>query len=192
MPTVRAFIAIELDDALKTALEKVQQRLRAEPISGFVRWMEPGGIHLTLKFLGEMDSARVPHVLTAIRSACDGVPPFELTVTGAGCFPNFQRPNVVWAGMIGQVHVATQLAQRVEGECAKLGFEPEDRPFSPHLTLGRVKRDISPAERRQVGELIRRTNIGRVGVVHADAVTLVRSELRATGAVYTPLGNAKL
>ena len=192
MATVRAFIAIELDDSLKAALEKLQRRLRAEPISGFVRWVEPASIHMTLKFLGDVDSQRMPHVLAAVQAACAGIAPFDLAVSGAGCFPNFQRPTVVWAGMIGQVQTATQLAQRIEGECAKLGFDPDDRPFSPHLTLGRVKRDIGPVERRQVGDLIRRMDIGRVGMIHAETVYLMRSELRATGALYTSLGNVKL
>jgi 2'-5' RNA ligase len=192
MAILRAFIAVELDGALHAALDKVQRRLRAEPISGFVRWVAPESIHLTLKFLGEMDAARTPHVLAAMKSACSGIAPFELVITGAGCFPNFQRPNVVWAGLIGHVQQATQLAQRIESECAKLGFEPEERPFSPHLTLGRVKRDIAPFERRQVGDLIRRLDIGRVGLIRANTVHLMRSELKPTGAIYTSLGHVEL
>jgi 2'-5' RNA ligase len=192
MAIIRAFIAIELDDTLKTAMDKVQRRLRAEPISGFVRWVAPTSIHLTLKFLGDMESARVPPVLSAMQTACAGIPPFELAVRGAGCFPNVQRPNVIWAGLVGQIPVATQLAQRIEEECAKLEFEPEDRPFSPHLTLGRVKREAGATERHQLGEMVRRLDIGQVGTIRADTVHLVRSELRPLGSVYTSLGIVKL
>src|SRR5690349_18650625 len=122
MAIIRAFIAVELDDTLKTAMDKVQRRVRSEPISGFVRWVAPASIHLTLKFLGDLESTRVPLVLSAMQAACTGIPPFELAVRGAGCFPNFQRPNVIWAGLVGQVPVAIQLVQRIDEECVKLGF----------------------------------------------------------------------
>jgi 2'-5' RNA ligase len=192
MATLRAFIAINLDDALRGELDRVLRRLRGEPISGFVRWVMPDSVHLTLKFLGDMDSVRTPHVLHAMQTACADMPHFDLTVRGAGCFPNFQRPNVIWAGLIGQVQAATQLAQRIESECAVLGFDPEERPFSPHLTLGRVKRETAMTERNQVGEMVRRLDIGQLGVMHADVVHLMRSELRPGGAVYSSLGSVKL
>ncbi|HEY3289401.1 MAG TPA: RNA 2',3'-cyclic phosphodiesterase [Anaerolineae bacterium] len=188
MATYRTFIAIELDDAVRAALAKVQRRLRAEPISGFVRWAAPDGIHLTLKFLGDIDSARVPEVMAAIQAACAGVPSFELAVRGAGCFPNYERPNVLWAGIIGDVKEATQLAQRIEAECSKLGFPPDERPFSPHFTLGRVSRDAGMKQREQLGELMRHFDLGPVGAIRADSVHLMRSELRPTGSLYTSLG----
>lgn len=192
MAIIRAFIAVELDDTLKTAMDKVQRRVRAEPISGFVRWVVPASIHLTLKFLGDLESTRVPLVLSAMQAACAGIPPFELAVRGAGCFPNFQRPNVIWAGLVGQVPVAIELAQRLDEECVKLGFEPEDRPFSPHLTLGRVKREAGATERHQLGDMVRRLDIGQVGTIRADTVHMVRSELRPMGSLYTSLGSVKL
>jgi len=192
MGTLRTFIAIELDDTLKSKLEKVQHKLRGEPISGFVRWVTPSGIHLTLKFLGDMDSARTPHILSAVKTACAGIEPFELAVRGTGCFPNWKHPNVIWVGLVGQVQSVTLLARKVEEECAKLGFDPEERPFSPHLTLGRVRQDMAPPERGQLGELVRRLDIGQIGVIHADIVHLMRSELKAGGAVYSSLGSVKL
>jgi len=192
MATYRTFIAIELDDAVRAAFERVEYRLRAEPISGFVRWVAPDAIHLTLKFLGDMDSARVPEVLDGLQAACTGVEPFELAVRGAGCFPNYERPNVVWAGIVGDVKEAVRLAQRIETECHKLGFPPEERPFSPHFTLGRVSRDAGLKQRTQLGEIVRRFDLGPVGAIRADAIHLMRSELRPTGSMYTSLGTAKL
>ncbi|MCL4507834.1 MAG: RNA 2',3'-cyclic phosphodiesterase [Chloroflexi bacterium] len=192
MAELRVFIAIELDDAIKAALAKAQQRLRAEPISGFVRWVDPAGLHLTMKFLGDIDSQRVPHVLGAMQAACASTAPFELAVRGAGCFPNYQRPNVIWAGIVGDVKAATALAQRLEDECARLGFDPEERPFSPHFTLGRVKREAGLKERGQLGEMVRRFDLGPVGAINADTVHLMRSELRPSGALYTSLGRVKL
>lgn len=189
---IRTFIAIELDAAVKAELEKIQRRLRAEPISGLVRWVAPGNIHLTLKFLGDMEAERVPHVMAAIRTACYGVASFEMGVRGAGCFPNYQRPTVIWASLVGQVQPATLLAQHIENECARLGFDPDDRPFLPHLTLGRMSREADLSERRQVGEMIRRLDINLKSVIRADAVYLIRSELKPEGSVYTPLGSVKL
>ncbi len=189
---IRTFIAIELDANVKAELEKLQRRMRAEPISGVVRWVASGSIHLTLKFLGDMEPERTPHVLAAMKAACNGVAPFDLTVRGAGCFPNFQRPNVIWAGLIGQVQVATLLAQRIENECARLGFDPDDRPFSPHLTLGRIGREVDYNQRRQVGEMVRRMDLNLNGVIHADLVRLIQSELRPLGSLYTPLGQVRL
>ena len=192
MAIYRTFIAIELDDAVRAAFERVQYRLRAEPISGFVRWVGPEAIHLTLKFLGDIDSARVPEVLSALQLACAGIAPFELAVRGAGCFPNYERPNVVWAGIVGDVKEAGRLAQRIEAECKKLGFPPEERPFSPHFTLGRVSRDAGLKQRTQLGEIVRRFDLGPAGAISADAIHLMRSELRPTGSVYTSLGSVKL
>jgi 2'-5' RNA ligase len=192
MAIYRTFIAIELDDAVNMAFKSVQRRLRTEPISGFVRWVAPEGIHLTLKFLGDINSERVPEVLAAMQAACAGIAPFELAVRGAGCFPNYERPTVIWAGIVGDVKEATQLAQRIEVECLKLGFPPEERPFSPHFTLGRVNRDAGLKQRGQVGEMVRRFDLGPVGAISADAVHLMRSELRPTGSVYSSLGNVKL
>jgi 2'-5' RNA ligase len=189
---IRAFIAIELDNTVHDELEKIQRRLRAEPISGLVRWVTPDSMHLTLKFLGDMDPARVPHVVAAIQTACVGIAPFEMAVRGAGCFPNYQRPNVIWAGLTGQVQPATLLAQHIEDECARLGFEPDGRPFSPHLTLGRVMREAAPPERRQIGETVRRLDINLKSIIRANEVTLIRSELKPAGSVYTPLGSVKL
>jgi 2'-5' RNA ligase len=189
---IRAFIAIELDNTVKAELEKIQRRLRAEPISGLVRWVAPASIHLTLKFLGDMEDERVPHVMAAMRTGCNGIAPFEMAVRGAGCFPNFQRPNVIWASLVGQAQPATLLAQRIENECARLGFDPDDRPFSPHLTLGRVNREADPSQRLQVGEMVRRLDINLKSIIHADTVYLIRSELKPEGSVYTPLGSVKL
>ena len=192
MAIYRTFIAIELDDAVRTAFASVQRRLRAEPISGFVRWVDPEAIHLTLKFLGDIDSDRVPEVVAAMEKACAGLEPFELAVRGAGCFPNNERPNVIWAGIVGEVKAATQLARRIEAECVKLGFPPEERPFSPHFTLGRVSRDAGLKQRTQLGDIVRRFDLGPVGAIRADAIHLMRSELKPTGSVYTSLGNVKL
>lgn len=192
MAILRAFIAIDIGETARIGLDQVLRRLRAEPISGFVKWVTPNSVHLTLKFLGDVDSERVPQLMLALQAACSGIEPFDLNVRGAGCFPNFERPNVVWAGVVGNLPVLEQVALRVEEECARIGIPPEPRPFSPHLTLGRVQKATGLNERRQVGDIVRRLSVSQVGGIHADAVHLIRSDLRPAGPIYASFGHVKL
>jgi len=196
MPVLRAFIAIELDGASLRALGALQQRLKKTPGAQHVKWVAPESMHLTLKFIGDLDSGRVAQVLDAMRHACDGSAPFELILQGLGAFPNLNRPNVIWAGVSGQVASAARIARRLEDECVGLGIERETRPFSPHLTLGRVKREVGPGELAQVGDSIRRSaagvGVGEIGRFGVRAVYLMRSDLKPTGAVYSSLGQVPL
>lgn len=185
MSTFRAFIAIELDELTIKSLAAIQQRLKREPGAQAVRWVAPGGIHLTLKFLGEIERALAPKVGAVMRESVSGEDPFALMVTGLGAFPNLQRPNVIWAGLSGAVAATVRIAQRLEDGCAALGIAREDRPFSPHLTLGRAQRDATPDARRQIGDLIRRQPSGEISRLSVDAICLMRSELRPSGAVYS-------
>ena len=192
MPILRTFIAIELSDEIVEALAAVQQRLKREMAAKHVRWVAPGSIHLTLKFIGDLDSARAPNVAGVIRASVAGERACVLTVQSLGAFPNLQRPNVVWAGLAGPVEVATRIARRLEDGCAALGIAREDRPFSPHLTLGRVQRDATPDARRQIGDLVRRQPVGEIGRFPVDAIYLMRSELKPSGAVYSVLEKVPL
>ncbi|MBI5033627.1 MAG: RNA 2',3'-cyclic phosphodiesterase [Chloroflexi bacterium] len=189
---IRSFIAIELDDAIRRALGDVPAKLKAERAAKSVRWTAPESIHITLKFLGDVDAGRLPALQNAIAEASKGIPPFALTLRGIGAFPNTRRPNIVWVGAEGQVEIATELAQKIEDACAALGFAREDRLFTPHLTIGRVKRDASPNDRRFIGEMIDRAQVGMLGELHVDHVSLMKSELRPTGSVYTRLSVVQL
>lgn len=192
---VRAFIAIELDRPLLQSLIQVQRKLQAEPAGRWVRWVAPEGIHLTLKFLGPVDRRRIPDLQAVLAAATAGLAPFELVARGLGGFPNTNRPNNVWVGVAGAVETAAQLAERLEEGCARLGLAREERGFSPHLTLGRVKRDARPADRVQVGEMIRRRGglePAEVGRLRVDRVYLMQSDLRPAGAIYSVLGSARL
>ena len=192
MPILRAFIAIALDAETRQAVSGVQQRLKRLPGAPHVKWVAPDSLHLTLKFIGDLDSRRAPEVLQAVRHACAGARPFQLTLHGLGAFPDLQRPNVVWAGVGDRAGTAVRLAHRLEDECAALGMAREDRPFSPHLTLGRVRREASPAERQAVGEGVRSVQAAEIGRFDVEAVYLLRSDLRPDGAVYLELGRVPL
>ena len=189
---IRTFIAIELDDALRRALGNVQAQLQRDRAARLVRWVQPASIHITLKFLGDVNADRLPALERAMADACAGTPPFSLALAGLGAFPNTRRPNVIWVGANGQVDVAAQLAQKIDAACVALGFAPEERPFAPHLTLGRVKRDASIPERQLIGAMIDATKVETLGELKIDHVSVMKSELRPSGSVYTCLDTINL
>lgn len=192
MQPIRTFIAIELNDALHHALADVQARLKRDAIARAIRWVAPENIHLTLKFLGDVDAAHIPALERAIARVCNEVAPFTLTISGAGAFPNTRKPNVIWVGARGQVEIAARLAEQIDAACATLGFAREERAFTPHLTLGRVKRDASPSERQRLGALIESARIGDVGELRVERVAVMKSDLTPAGSVYTRLAECAL
>jgi 2'-5' RNA ligase len=192
MTTLRTFIAIELDRELKDQLRRVQDQLRAQGVTRGVRWVQPDGIHLTLKFLGDTPMDQVEEVKAALSRAAAKVDPFSFSVSGLGCFPNVRQPRVVWVGLLEPTGTLVRLRDGVEAEVAPLGFPTENRPFSPHLTLGRVQRDSSKSEVRKIGEVVAASAIGTVGEMTARSVCLIRSDLRPSGAVYSTLFEVEL
>ena len=189
---IRTFIAIELTDALHRALADAQAQFKRDHAAQFVRWVAPDNIHVTLKFLGDVDANRMPTLQRALADACVGSAPFTLTIGGAGAFPNPRHPNVVWIGARGQIEIAARLAQKIDDACVALGFPREERLFSPHLTLGRVKRDALPRERQLVGALIEHAQIGDLGELRVERVSVMKSELKPKGSVYTKLAEIPL
>ncbi|MBX0327295.1 RNA 2',3'-cyclic phosphodiesterase [Oscillochloris sp. ZM17-4] len=139
---MRLFIALDLPDHARAALAEAQSRLRR--CGHAVRWAAVDGLHLTLQFLGEADPARVPDLLAAL--AAIPAPAFPLRLGGLGAFPSSARPRVIWAGLAGDLGALGALQRAVTDATAPLGFIPEDRPFAPHLTLGRARQDVGAAQ----------------------------------------------
>ncbi len=191
-PVLRTFIAVELDEAVRAALAATQDELRAVVPRRSVRWVRPQGIHLTLKFLGDTPTGRLEEIKQALVAAASEVAPCSFTVEGLGCFPNPQRPRVIWVGVTEPTGTLRALWRAVETHVAPLGWPTEKRGFQPHLTLGRVQRRASSAERRAIGEVVDGSDVGRLGSMAVRAVSFIRSELRPTGAVYTTLVEARL
>lgn len=189
---IRSFIAIELDPSHHRALEVLQMQLKRERAGRYIRWVASENIHLTLKFLGDVEASKITAVEGAVARACAGVPPFHLVIGGMGTFPNSRRPRVVWVGLAGQIEIAARLAQRLEDSFAALGFSRESRPFSPHLTLGRVKRDVGPADLQFVGQMIENTRVGELGELAVKSVAVMKSDLKPTGSVYARLAAVEL
>ena len=192
MKQVRTFIAIELDETINVALADLQRQLKAKVPQGSVRWVKPGGIHLTLKFLGDVPANRIEDVKRTLTQACAGFPAFTFSVGGLGCFPNLRRPRVVWVGVQEESGTLAGLQKAIEDGMEKLGFAPEGRRFHAHLTLGRTQRRASSGDVRRLGRLVKESDIGQLGQMEARAISLIKSDLGPTGAVYTQLAAVRL
>jgi len=191
METVRTFIAIELDPALRAALGDLVAELKRAPLARLGRWVDPFGIHLTLKFLGSVPTSRLPQLRQALHRAARTVEPFQLTLVGLGTFTP-RQPRVIWVGVHEPSGALERLQCAVERETGAMGFPPENRPFSPHLTLARVREQASSRERADLGAWIRAQGAGELGTMRVDEISLMRSELRPSGALYTRLEAAPL
>ena len=189
--TLRAFIALPVLPEAQRSLEPAVQHLSAVA-PGAVRWVALDGLHLTLKFLGNVDARRVDDITQGMRLACRDLAPFELALSDLGVFPNAGRPRVVWAGVQGDLEPLTKLQGNVETDMAALGFGPEKRPFAPHLTLGRVRDRVADSQRRLLGSAVAECSIDAARPWLVEAVHLVRSELGPRGAAYTDLASAPL
>ncbi len=190
MEQIRAFIAIELPDELKVKLRQLGAGLPARQAT-WLKWVDPDSIHLTLKFLGNIPADRTDEILLAMEKATREVPSFQLEVKDLGVFPNPKRVQVAWVGISGEIDKLGPLQQRLESNLALLGFAPETRPFTPHLTLARVRNQASPEEQRKFGELITGTRF-EAGIIKVTAISLMRSQLTRAGAIYSRIGLAKL
>jgi len=188
---IRSFIAIELSEEVKRGLAKLRSELeRAE--HPFVKWVDIGGIHLTLKFLGNIPFKQVDEITEAIKEATQGISPFHLEISGLGAFPNLKQPRVLWVGIGEEIDKLLSLQQKIDSALVSLGFTKEERPFVPHLTLARVRQGASPAERRSFGELAMSTSFETRYPLDIKSISLMRSQLTPEGAIYTCLSVVEL
>lgn len=179
---IRAFIAIELPEETRQRLAAMQEQLKQARTG--VRWVNPGSIHLTLKFLGNIHPAQVEDIALAVAQEVRDQPPITLGAAGLGAFPSRRKPRVIWIGMEGEVQRLTRIQARVDNALEPLGFVREKRSFQPHLTIGRVK------DRRRLQSLIDAMTTLELPEFDSFDVTeiiLYKSDLRPTGAIYTKL-----
>ena len=189
---VRVFVAIELPDDVRVALARIQDSLRDAPGGRAARWLATSSIHLTVKYLGEVSASSVSPIYDAVRSECEGRRPFEIRLAGLGCFPNVRRPRIVWVGVHEPSGQLSELQRDIESRLAQLGYPAEARRFSPHLTIGRGRRGASKAQVAALGRLIADSGAGEVARLTVDGVSVMRSDLLPSGAIYTQLARARL
>jgi RNA 2',3'-cyclic 3'-phosphodiesterase len=185
---LRAFIAIQLSDELRRQIGSVQDELRRGLAKiGKIGWTSPAGIHVTLKFLGDIPESQIQPLQELLAQAAASARPFTLEARGLGAFPNLRAPRVLWIGLHGSeadMEALRGLQVMIENGTSDLGFQKEARAFAPHLTLARLRERV---ETETLGKVLAANQNRAVGALAAASVALIRSELRPSGAVYTTL-----
>lgn len=188
---VRAFIAIELPPPLRRSLWEVERSLQSRP-SRSIKWVPEDNLHLTLKFLGDVPLSLMKNVVTVMEEIAGSTRPLRLGITGLGAFPSQTRPRVLWAGLGGDIRPLAALANETDAALVKLGFPRETRPFTPHLTLARVRPEAPAEETRSISDAMASFPLPTGMEFVADGMSLMKSVLRPEGASYSRLASASL
>jgi RNA 2',3'-cyclic 3'-phosphodiesterase len=191
MDQIRTFVAIELPENIKQYLAGIENNLKSGCPSS-LKWVNPGNIHLTLKFLGNIETKQIESILHSIKEAVQGFQPFILNITDLGVFPNLRNIQVVWVGLNGDTQILLDLQKKVESNLAPLGFPVEKRPFTAHLTLARVSFNTNISEKQTLSDAISGFKINTDFSFQAKEVSLMKSQLERTGAIYTRLHSIEL
>ncbi len=195
--TVRVFIALDIPSRGKESLADAIGRLQSAIPKG-VKWVDPGGIHLTLKFLGNVPLPVVEKLLTAMQEASNGFrgelpgKQLQLQLSGLGTFPNREQARVLWAGTEGDLDSLATLQNLVDQSVATLGYSLEKRPFRPHLTIGRVRDGVPQQLRQSIGQAVLAAELPPTDSWKVDTLHLIRSNLTPSGAIYTSIGSVAL
>ena len=184
---MRAFIALKLPALVIAAVHDIQQKLAGYRFN--VRWVKSKNVHLTLKFIGRVDAHLIDSISACMAEATDGIAPFQLSAKGIGVFPKIERARIIWIGLSGQMMALNKLQKSIEIKLAEIGFPREKRKFKGHLTLGRSKGTIDAVN---LAKAIEEFKTFKSETFMVDRVTLFRSDLNPSGAVYTKLHEIKL
>lgn len=191
MSLLRAFIAIEIPKSIQESIQKETVNLRKVVDTSLVRWTSCSNIHLTLKFLGDVSDSNLQFIKQMLTQECAEQPAFDLQVGKLGSFPTSKRPRVIWIGLNAPGQLA-ELQRSIESAASRLGYEKEERGFSPHLTIGRVRQNLSAADLGRIHTALESTHVGMLGTITINSVHLYKSDLQLTGSVYTQLFSAPL
>ena len=184
---MRTFVAVPVNDAVRGKLSGMLTLLSAA--APRVRWVRPENLHITLKFLGDVPPQDLDELFSALTDAITETAPFTLEVAGLGAFPRVSAPRVAWAGIGEGAEELSALAGKTETACAALGYEPEARPYRPHLTLGRAR---IPSDMADAAALLTKCAKDSFGVIDVDEAVVYMSELRKSGPVYSPMARIPL
>lgn len=186
MTKLRLFVAVEISEDARRAVKALVSEYVT--LASGIRWVRPVSLHLTLKFLGEVEDHRVPELKIALENSTNGLSPFQYVLSGLGAFPDFRRARVLWVGVQDTSGLLIRLQENVERQFARIGFPREKREFHPHLTIARVK------DSRKIAPVVAKFQDQEFGSyqVKVDRVLLMKSDLQPTGAKYTPLHSATI
>jgi 2'-5' RNA ligase len=191
MSVIRAFIAIALPPDIQECLQLVSTNLKEQLGEKAVRWVPVENIHLTLKFLGDVSVANLDVLKEIISAEAASHKPMEFSVGRLGAFPKARRPRVIWVGVEAPSELFA-LQRGIEARTTRVGYPPDERDFSPHLTLGRVTRTASPGEVRKIGDVLSSSSVGFLGAARVQTLHLFKSDLQPSGAVYSKMFSAPL
>lgn len=184
---LRSFLAIELPESILKRIEEVQRDLKSSGAD--VRWVSPQNIHLTLKFFGNIEESEIDPIVQSITETVRATSPISIKVQGMGAFPGLKNPRVIWVGLNDEKKILISFQKQLDGELQQIGFQPEDRPFHPHLTLGRMRSSRGKNELVKGMERYREEEFGSFEV---ERVVLFKSDLRPEGAIYSRLKEVRL
>jgi len=188
MARLRTFLALDIGKTIRDRLITLQETLGRAAAD--VKWVEPENLHVTLLFLGEVDDRELPAICRAAQEAVADLPAFPLSIEGAGCFPNPRRPRVLWVGVGQGLQEVVAIHDAMEGKLLELGcYRREERKFTPHITLGRVKQDDSGED---LSMALQRKADWEGGSIDVREVLVMSSELTSQGPIYTVLSRAPL
>jgi RNA 2',3'-cyclic 3'-phosphodiesterase len=191
MSLLRTFIAVEIPPHVQKKIQQETEPLRKELGLSLIRWVPTQNIHITLKFLGDVSPASVDHVTQILRTEADSCPAFDIHIGGLGSFPSLRRPRVLFIGIQAPAEFEA-LYRGIESACARLGYESEQRSFSPHLTIGRIRQDASATDQQKIRRALEGITIDALGTARVNSVHLYKSDLKPTGSVYTQIFSAPL
>lgn len=191
MNQIRTFIALDLPPAIQESIKKQTSRLRQTLGNDAIRWVPSHNMHLTLKFLGSIPVSHLDFIKRMLAQVADLHTQFDLQIGGFGSFPNSNRPRVLWVGIHASTSL-TSLQTMIEDGANRLGYEKEARPFSPHLTLGRVRQGTNGKELQRISNAISTIQLGKIGTARVDSVHLYQSNLNSEGSTYTKLFSTPL
>lgn len=191
MNTVRAFIAIELPDNIQQYLTSLQSKI-AHSNEHTIKWVESHNIHLTLKFLGDITETTIPALSRAIRNSVQNISAFTLVTDIPGSFPNNKNPRIIWIGLSGDIDTLVHLQKSIELNIQPLGFFADSKGFSPHLTLGRLRDNISFQQRQNIGKTLSSLKLEEKLPFTVNNIFLVKSTLTSHSPIYSHLDIIKL
>jgi RNA 2',3'-cyclic 3'-phosphodiesterase len=186
---IRVFIAIDIPGNVRAAIEETQARLKRAPVGAKISWTKIDNLHLTLQFLGYIEETLVDKIKAGLQSVTGEHQPFDLPVYGAGAFPSENRARVIWVGCDDAGGQLKALAGSVQATMQPLGFEPERREFSAHLTLGRIKIPRPDVALTTALDSLKNRNFGTLRV---EAIHLFEGQLRPEGSIYGKLSTHAL
>jgi 2'-5' RNA ligase len=183
---LRSFIAVEIPAGIQDAIAHSTASLKMALPRPLIRWVAPQNVHLTLKFLGDISPTSLKMLAEKLKVEAASHGMFSMSVGGLGAFPTSRRARVIWIGLDAPPALEA-LRRGVEAAAAQLGYAPEERPFSPHLTIGRVGQNVSTTDLQRIHNALEATKVGVVGTLRVETVHIFKSDLQPGGSVYTHL-----